>query len=90
MSKQYSEMTNKELVAVITELRADHREAWEKTVRGGGRLIKGGQYDGWWCHIYRSPAVKAAMSNLVEAGHWEWHSQIECYARPVEKDEDNA
>ncbi len=86
MAKPYSDMTNTELVAIITELEDELRESWEDIVQCVGHFREEGQYKGWWAHQYRS-SVKVAMRDLIRAGYWERHPENDYYARPIEKDE---
>jgi len=84
--KQYSDMTNKELVARIVELDGALQASWVDTVHRGGGADAGFPFEGYWSHKFIR-SVRAAMRNLVQAGYWEWHKAgREFYARPIEKD----
>lgn len=84
--REYSDMTNEELVAKIVELEDERRLAWVGTITVGGYLVEEGIHEGWWsCRGSQLP-VREAMRLLVRNGHWELYPKCNFYARPIEKD----
>jgi hypothetical protein len=88
-----SDMTREEFIARITKLVARNekledelRESREDVVVCGGHLHKRGKWVGWWSHQFHAESG-IAMRKLVQAGFWECHPENDCYARPIEKDE---
>ena len=87
MAKQYSDMTESELRARITELEGQLLWVLQGTVYSHGFKGDYGRYFGWWrrASLHRKE-VQAAMRSLVRFGFWEAHPENDRYARPIEKD----
>ena len=85
MVKQYSDMTNDERDARIVKLKDELCGIYECIVRRDGCFREKDPPKGWW-DCRGSCRVQSAMRHLVNEGDWEWYSENEFFARPVERE----